>query len=77
MKNLKKGYVCRSTEQLSYSYNRSQQDALFLNFILVNNSTCFGQTYCPSSRALILYSQLIFVTLVTLTAVEVASRQSK
>ena len=25
-----------------YSYNRSQQDALFLNFILTNNSTCFG-----------------------------------
>jgi len=24
-----------------YSYNKSQQDALFLNFILVNNSTCF------------------------------------
>jgi len=32
-----------------YSYNESQQDALFLNFILVNNSTCFGQTYYPSS----------------------------
>jgi hypothetical protein len=24
-----------------YSYNKSQQDALFLNFILVKNSTCF------------------------------------
>jgi len=24
-----------------YSYNRSQQDALFLNFILVKNSTCW------------------------------------
>ena len=31
-----------------FSYNRSQQDALFLTFILVNNSTCFGQTCCPS-----------------------------
>jgi len=31
-----------------YFYNKSQQDALFLNFILVNNSSCFGQTYCPS-----------------------------
>jgi len=40
-----------------YSYNKSQQDALFLNFILVKNSTCFGQTYCPSSGVLILYSQ--------------------
>jgi len=37
-----------------YFYNKSQQDALFLNFILVNNSTCFGQTYCPSSGVLIL-----------------------
>jgi hypothetical protein len=31
------------------SYNRSQQDALMLNFILIYNSTCFGQIYCPSS----------------------------
>jgi len=30
-----------------YSYNKSQQDELFLNFILVKNSTCFGQTYGP------------------------------
>jgi len=45
-----------------YSYNKSQQDALFLNFILVKNSTCFGQSYCPSSGVLILYSQqLVFV----------------
>ena len=28
------------------SYNKSQRDALFLKFILVNNSTCFGQIYC-------------------------------
>jgi len=39
------------------SYNKSQRDALFLNFILVKNSTCFGQIYCPSSGVLILYSQ--------------------
>jgi hypothetical protein len=51
-----------------YSYNGSQQDALFLNFILVNNSICFGQTYCPSTGGLVLYSrQLIFVILVMLT----------
>jgi len=51
-----------------YSYNRSQQDALFLYFILVNKSTCFGQTYCPSSGVLVLYSQhLVFVILVMLT----------
>jgi len=53
---------------LTDSYNRSQQDALFLNSILIYNSTCFGQTYCPSSGVLILYSQqLIFVRLVMLT----------
>jgi hypothetical protein len=51
-----------------YSYNKSQRDALFLNLILVKNSTCFGQTYCPSSGVLILYSQqLVFVILVMLT----------
>jgi hypothetical protein len=50
-----------------YSYNNSQQDALFLKFILVKNSTCFGRTYCPSSGVLMLYSQqLVFVILVML-----------
>jgi len=54
---------------VKYSYNRSQQDATFLNFILIYNSTCFGQTYCPSSGVLILYSQqLVFVILFMLTA---------
>jgi len=46
-------------------YNGSQQDALFLNFIMINNSTYFGQTYCPSSGVLILYpEQLVLVILV-------------
>jgi hypothetical protein len=50
-----------------YSYNESQRDALFLNFILVKNSTCFGQIYCTSSGVLLLYSQrLVFVILVML-----------
>ena len=31
------------------SYNKSQRVALFLKFILIKNSTCFGQIYCPSS----------------------------
>jgi len=44
--------------------NRSQQDALFLNFILVKNSTRLRQIYCLSSGVLILYSQqLVFVIL--------------
>jgi len=30
-----------------YSYNKSQSNALFLIFILVKNSTRFGQIYCP------------------------------
>jgi len=56
-----------------YSYNKSQQDALFLNVILVEISTCFGQIYCSSSGALILYSQQqVFVILLMLTV----SRQS-
>jgi len=51
-----------------YSYNKSQQDALFLNFILIYNSTCFGQNYCPSSGVLLLYSQQsVFVILVMWT----------
>jgi hypothetical protein len=37
-----------------YSYNKIQQNTLFLNFILLKNSTCFGQIYCPSSGVLIL-----------------------
>jgi len=39
------------------SYNKNQRDALFLNFILVKNSTCFRQIYCPSCGVSILYSQ--------------------
>ena len=51
-----------------HSYNRSQTDALFLNFVLVKNSTCFRQTYCLSSGVSILYSQQqVFVMLVLLT----------
>jgi len=40
-----------------YSYNKNQQDALFLKFILVKNSKYFGQIYCPSSGVLTLYTQ--------------------
>jgi hypothetical protein len=53
---------------VAHSYNKGQLDALFLKFIFVKNSACFGQTYCPSSGVLILYSQqLVFVILVMLT----------
>jgi hypothetical protein len=53
---------------LIYSYNKSQRDALFLKFILVKNSTCFGQIYCPSSGVSTLYTkQEVFVMLVMLT----------
>ena len=37
-----------------FSSNKSQ---LFLKFILVKNSTCFRQIYCPQSGVLILYTQ--------------------
>ena len=51
-----------------YSCDRSQHDVLFLNVILINNSTCFRQTYCPSSGVLILNSQqVVFVILFMLT----------
>jgi len=39
------------------SYNKSQRDAIFLEFILVKNSTCFGQIYYPSSEVSTLYTQ--------------------
>ena len=52
-----KRFIKRFSTSLPNSYNRSQQNALFLNFILIYNSTCFGQTYCPSLGVLILYSQ--------------------
>jgi len=49
------------------SYTKSLQDTIYLNLILENNSTCFGQTYYPSLGVLILYSQqLVFVILVML-----------
>ena len=61
-----------------YCYNKSQQDALFRTFILVKDSTIFGQTYSPSSGVLILYSkQLVFVILFTLTASEVPRETCK
>jgi len=45
-----------------YSYNKSQQHALFLKFILAKKFTCFGQAYSPTSELWILYSQqLVFV----------------
>ena len=47
-----------------YSYNKSQWDALFLKFILIKNSTCFGQINCPSSGVSTLYmQQQVFVML--------------
>jgi hypothetical protein len=55
-------------EQCHNSYNESQQGVLFLNFIFVKNSTCFGQSSCPESGVLILYlQQLVFVILGMLT----------
>jgi len=49
-------------------YNKKQRDALFLHFIVVKNSTCFGQIYCPLSGVSTLYTQqLVFVILVMLT----------
>jgi len=53
---------------VSFTYNKDLKDAIFLIFILVKNSTCFGEAYCPSSVVLILYSQqLVLVILVMVT----------
>jgi hypothetical protein len=35
-----------------HSNNKSQRHALFLKFILMKNSTCFGQIYCSPIRSL-------------------------
>jgi hypothetical protein len=43
--------------EVKYSFNKSQQDVLFLKFILIKDSTCFGKTYCPSSGVPTLYLQ--------------------
>jgi len=51
-----------------HSYNKSQRDALFLKFILIKNSTFFGQIYCPSSGVSSLQTQqYVFVMLVMWT----------
>jgi len=39
------------------SYNKSQRDAPFLKFLLIKNSTCFGEIYRPSSGASTLYTE--------------------
>jgi hypothetical protein len=50
------------------SYNKSQRDALFVKFILIKNSTCFGQICYPSTGVSTLYTQQqVFVMLVMLT----------
>ena len=53
---------------MTYSYTKSQQHALFLKFILIKGSTCFGEVHCPSSGVSTLFTQqLAFVILVMLT----------
>jgi hypothetical protein len=42
-------HINTNAQHTNNSYNRNQQDAIILNFILVKNSTSFGQAYCPSS----------------------------
>jgi len=61
-------FLSRPRRSTECPFGTSQPDALFLNFILIYSSTYFGQTYCPSSGTLILYSQqLVFTILVLLT----------
>jgi len=44
-----------------YSYNKNQRDALFLKFILIKNSTCFGKIYCSSSGVLTLRRLMSYI----------------
>ena len=44
-----------------YSCNKSQQDALFLNFILLKNTTRFGQIYSPSAEVLTLRRLMSYI----------------
>ena len=39
----------RRWESNSYSYNKSQRDALLYQIYLIKYSTCFGHVHCPSS----------------------------
>jgi len=59
-----------------YSYNKSQRDALFLKFILIKNSTCFGQIYSPSSGVSIPYTQQYVDCQLARSGPNLASRQS-
>ena len=49
----------------TYSYNKNQQDALFLKPILVAKCTYFGQIYCPSSGVSTLYTQQYMLVMLT------------
>jgi len=61
----------KKAECLVKTNRRSQRHALFFKFILIKNSTCFGQAYCPSSGVLMLYSQqLVFVIVVMLPSAD-------
>jgi len=50
-------FVNDTTTHFQCSYNKSQQDTLFLKFILIKYPTCFGQVHCPSSGVSTLYTQ--------------------
>jgi hypothetical protein len=53
---------------ISSSCKKSQRGALFTKFILIQNSICFGQIYCPSSGVSTLYTQqYVFVILMMLS----------
>jgi hypothetical protein len=57
-------FTFRGTCIVIYSYNKSQQYALFLNFIFIKNSIYFGQIYRPSSGVTKMYTQQqVFVML--------------
>jgi hypothetical protein len=52
------------SDRVTFSYNKNQRDALIPKFILVKNSSCFGQIYCPSYTVIgMLYWYVCFACL--------------
>ena len=58
-------YIYKKKKEHKFSHSNSQRDALFLKFIVIKYSTCFGHIYCPSSGVSTLYKQQIGICLVS------------
>ena len=60
-----------------FHYSKCQQDALLFPFLLIKNSTCFVQIYCPSSGVFTLYSQhFVFIIMLAVLSAYFATEFS-